>query len=277
MLVFDIGVGVGSPLWIFGLLLLLLRWTRGPTWRHPPGLSNTTGTWLETSLLIELAFFHNVFFCIYYDSLENNQNLMSCSLWNTTCWLCQICYMDFFKVITWICHIWWMDFSKLLLVFVKIVNWTCQIWHMDFSKLIHGFFRIDTCTFKLLHGFVKDATRICYIDKTKLLDVFFRILWPSQRRSKITYASFSDASWICQGTLTSETIVWSNQHLKRGIAVFKKTWEKNSNLVKEQQEQNKKRRRDTNTRENQVRQKLKFLGRLSWQISQRICENMYLV
>ena len=76
-------------------------------------------------------------------------------------------------VITWICHIWWMDFSKLLLVFVKIVNWTCQIWCMDFSKLIHGFFRIDTCTFKLLHGFVKDATGICYIYVTKLLDVFF--------------------------------------------------------------------------------------------------------
>ena len=181
MLVFDIGVGVGSPLWIFGLLLLLLRWTRGPTWRHPPGLSNTTGTWLETSLLIELAFFHNVFFCIYYDSLENNQNLMSCSLWNTTCWLCQICYMDFFKVITWICHIWWMDFSKLLLVFVKIVNWTCQIWHMDFSKLIHGFFRIDTCTFKLLHGFVKDATWICYIDVTKLLDFFLNSLTISKK------------------------------------------------------------------------------------------------
>ena len=58
-------LGLEVPLWIFGLLLLLLRWTRGPTWRHPPGLSNTTGTWLETSLLIELAFFHNVFFFVF--------------------------------------------------------------------------------------------------------------------------------------------------------------------------------------------------------------------
>ena len=169
MLVFDIGVGVGSPLWIFGLLLLLLRWTRGPTWRHPPGLSNTTGTWLETSLLIELAFFHNVFFLYLlwqfrgqsksHELLAVKHDLLALS--------------NLLHVITWICHIWWMDFSKLLLVFVKIVNWTCQIWCMDFSKLIHGFFRIDTCTFKLLHGFVKDATWICYIDVTKLLDVFF--------------------------------------------------------------------------------------------------------
>ena len=157
MLVFDIGVGVGSPLWIFGLLLLLLRWTRGPTWRHPPGLSNTTGTWLETSLLIELAFFHNVFFCIYYDSLEDNQNLMSCSLWNTTCWLCQICYMLLLGFVTfdeWISLSCYLYLSKLLIGPVKFDTWISLSWYMDFSELIHVHLSCYMDLSKMLHGFV---------------------------------------------------------------------------------------------------------------------------
>ena len=52
-----------------------------------------------------------------------------------------------------------MDLSKIMHGFHLIVTWICQNLSMNFSK---G-----------LHRFVKDATWICYIDVTKLLDVFF--------------------------------------------------------------------------------------------------------